>query len=143
MFRYLAILPVLMLSFSSNAQTFCNYFVPDISYSGDNAPDIRIEMLEHSGDFELVVFPTEKDNPFSLDGVLHLDFYLSNRSKVRIKVTELKKDSFIGLNSKEYPVYLYSPSQVELIQFRSGIIGITYVEVFPGDVIGYNYISDC
>lgn len=135
---------ILLVTIKSYAicQTYCQYYVPDYKYQGNNGPDLKIELKVENGENVFIITSTKKDEPFKLPNC-SIQFFLMNESKVSINVSSCTLKYITDGKGRSIPTYTYKPSTVETIQFQAGIMGIIYIEPFPGDVIGYTLIGGC
>jgi|JI61114C2RNA_FD_contig_31_965190_length_999_multi_2_in_0_out_0_2 hypothetical protein len=141
--KNLIFLVLLTSSFNiATAQNYCSYFVPDYKYTGTKAFDLKIEFTSENGATVFKISASIKDVPFTLPKA-SMDFFLKNESKLTINVTNCTLKYIDDANGQSIPTYIYKPSTVEAIQLQSGILGIIYVEPFPGDVINYKPIGGC
>lgn len=127
-----------------SAQDLCGFFIPDSDYREGKAPDMKIELIEVGEEYIMAITPSKKDVPYEFDSNITFDLFIKNRSKISLSVADMKKELIADkTNGKTYTVYIYKPARVEVFQLKLGIIGIIYIEPFPGKIIGYTPLGGC
>jgi hypothetical protein len=134
----LALIPFLLFS-----QQFCGYFLPDIEYSGNSAPDLRIEYHFDQSDKKIIFFPSKNDQPLKLGEDIGIELFFNNRTRKNYSLNDMKIQYFEDPLGKEQIGYVHPVSTIESIQLKSGIAALIYLEAPPGDIIRYNFIGKC
>lgn len=134
----LAFMPFLLFS-----QQFCGYFLPDIEYSGNSAPDLRIEYHLGQDDKKIIFFPSKNDQALKLGEDVSIELFFNNRTRKNYSLNDMKVQYFKDPLGNERIGYVHPVSAIESIQLKSGIVALIYLEAPPGDIIQYNFIGKC
>lgn len=137
-FVIVSVLPSILFS-----QEFCGYFLPDINYSGINAPEITIEYFELENQKFLVFLASKEDESVEIEEGTQIEVYFKNRTKKLYSIKDMEVKNIEDNKGEPILGYIHHPSKIEAVQIESGIMALIFIEPFPGDIIRYNFIGNC